>query len=84
MTSSPQNQIIKLKIPEVDSTDSIELLEWKFRPGDSFQEGDELCDLVTDKASFVLEAPANGVLEEIKLPDKSIVQPGDVAAIVRI
>ena len=82
--ANAEKELIELKIPDVGSTDKIELLEWKFGPGDTFEEGDELCDLVTDKASFALEAPSAGVLEEIKISNQSVVIPGDVAAVVRI
>lgn len=83
MANSP-TQTIELKIPDIGSSDSIELLEWKFTAGDAFEEGDELCDLVTDKAAFALEAPAAGVIEEIRISAKSVVQVGDVAAVVRV
>ena len=55
---------LTLNVPDIGDADQIELIEWKFGHGDSFKEGDELCDLVTDKAAFSLEAPSNGVLIE--------------------
>jgi len=53
---------IELKIPDVGQTGEIELLEWKIPVGGQFQEGDEICDLLTDKAAFSLEAPAAGTV----------------------
>jgi len=55
-------QYIDLSIPDMGQTGDIELIEWKLPPGSFFKAGDELCDLLTDKASFTLEAPADGCL----------------------
>jgi pyruvate/2-oxoglutarate dehydrogenase complex dihydrolipoamide acyltransferase (E2) component len=38
---------------------------WHVKPGDSLQEGQEVCEAVTDKASFVIESPAAGKLKVI-------------------
>lgn len=72
---------LELKIPDIGDADSIELVQWNIEPGQAFSAGDELCELVTDKAAFSLEAEAPGVLHEIKIPAKSQVKPGMVAAI---
>ena len=33
---------------------------WHAKVGDSLHEGQDICEAVTDKASFVIEAPASG------------------------
>ena len=38
---------------------------WHAQIGDYLQEGQEVCEAVTDKASFVIEAPAAGKLLSI-------------------
>ena len=38
---------------------------WHAKVGDSLQRGQEVCEAVTDKASFVIEAPAAGKLKSI-------------------
>jgi 2-oxoisovalerate dehydrogenase E2 component (dihydrolipoyl transacylase) len=38
---------------------------WHVKVGDDLQEGQEVCEVVTDKASFVIEAPAVGKLKSI-------------------
>jgi pyruvate/2-oxoglutarate dehydrogenase complex dihydrolipoamide acyltransferase (E2) component len=40
---------------------------WHVKPGDHLQEGQEVCEAVTDKASFVIEAPAAGRLASISV-----------------
>ena len=38
---------------------------WHAKVGDSLKEGQEICEAVTDKASFIIEAPAPGKLKSI-------------------
>ncbi|MBF0511722.1 MAG: hypothetical protein HQL13_05260 [Candidatus Omnitrophica bacterium] len=38
---------------------------WHVKPGECLKEGQEVCEAVTDKASFVIEAPADGKLQSI-------------------
>ena len=38
---------------------------WHVKPGDTVLEGQEICEAVTDKASFVIEAPSPGKLKSI-------------------
>jgi 2-oxoisovalerate dehydrogenase E2 component (dihydrolipoyl transacylase) len=42
---------------------------WHAKIGDSLQEGQEVCEVVTDKASFVIEAPAAGKLKLISVDE---------------
>ncbi len=38
---------------------------WHVKAGDVLQQGQDICEAVTDKASFVIEAPASGTLKSI-------------------
>jgi pyruvate/2-oxoglutarate dehydrogenase complex dihydrolipoamide acyltransferase (E2) component len=38
---------------------------WHVKLGDTLKEGQEVCEAVTDKASFVIEAPCDGKLKSI-------------------
>jgi pyruvate/2-oxoglutarate dehydrogenase complex dihydrolipoamide acyltransferase (E2) component len=58
--------LIPLLVPDVGDDSKIELISWNISIGDTVNEGDEICELVTDKASFPLESPENGVLHDIK------------------
>ena len=77
-------RIIELKIPEIGGNDGIELVKWNKKPGETFVAGDELCELVTDKAAFSLEAPQDGKLVEICQPEKSHPKIGELAARVEV
>lgn len=37
-------------------------VEWFAAEGDAVREGDDLCEIVTDKASLVLSAPCDGTV----------------------
>ncbi len=55
-----------LKVPEIgdDFKDAV-IVEWFVKEGDSVKEGQDLVELVTDKASFVVPSPVNGVVKAI-------------------
>ena len=42
---------------------------WHCREGDRVQEGDDVVEVVTDKASFTVAAGASGILREILVKD---------------
>jgi len=77
-------KIIDLKIPDIGGNDGIELVKWNKKPGETFSSGEELCELVTDKAAFALEAPQNGKLIEICIAEKAHPKVGELAARVEI
>lgn len=75
---------IELKIPDVGDTSSIELVKWHLQEGENFSQGDELCDLVTDKAAFSLEAPQDGRLLQIFEFAQKSVSVGQAVARVQV
>lgn len=54
--------------------------EWMITEG-TVQEGDDLLELTTDKAAFVLPAPQAGTLVERKVKEGDHVKVGDVICI---
>jgi pyruvate/2-oxoglutarate dehydrogenase complex dihydrolipoamide acyltransferase (E2) component len=42
---------------------------WHVKPGDTLQQGQDVCEAVTDKASFVIEAPVAGKLKAVCIRD---------------
>ena len=73
---------IPLNVPDIGDAESIELVQWNASAGESVREGQELCELVTDKAAFPLESPHDGVLVEIHVPEGASVHVGDTLAIL--
>lgn len=52
------------------------------RPGDRVEEGDTVCILESMKMEIPVEAPASGVVAELRVTEGGIVQEGDVIAII--
>lgn len=77
-------RVVELKIPDIGGNDGIEVVKWNKKPGEAFSAGDELCELVTDKAAFSLEAPKDGKLIEICVAEKSHPKIGELAARVEV
>ncbi|MBP7281194.1 MAG: lipoyl domain-containing protein [Leptospiraceae bacterium] len=74
----------ELKTPDLGDTDKIELIKWYSKIGDKIQEGQEVLELVTDKAAFPVEAPVNGILSEIRVPAGATVQKYEVLGVMEL
>ncbi len=57
---------------------------WLAEAGASVEEGDDLLELTTDKAAFVVPCPAAGVLVERCVEEGSAVSVGDVLGVLEV
>lgn len=73
-----------LKTPDLGDTEKIELVRWLRKVGDSIAKGDEMIELVTDKAAFPVESPYSGTLKKIIMEEGSVVKKGDILGIMDI
>ncbi|MCG6141459.1 biotin/lipoyl-binding protein [Leptospira bourretii] len=73
-----------LKTPDLGDTEKIELVRWLRKVGDSVSKGDEMIELVTDKAAFPVESPYSGILKKIIMEEGSVVKKGDILGIMDI
>lgn len=64
-----------LTMPKFGAMESGEISKWLKAEGDSFKEGDELCEISTEKLTNYLEAKFSGTL------DKILVQEGEEAEV---
>jgi pyruvate/2-oxoglutarate dehydrogenase complex dihydrolipoamide acyltransferase (E2) component len=55
---------------------------WHNKPGDRVQEGDDLVELVTDKATFNVSAEKNGILKTILVPEGKEAAIGATLAVI--
>jgi 2-oxoglutarate dehydrogenase E2 component (dihydrolipoamide succinyltransferase) len=55
---------------------------WHVKVGDQVKTGDDVVELVTDKASFYVEAPSEGLVKEIKYAQGDEVSIGEVLAVI--
>ena len=78
--------LIEVTVPPVgDEENEVEeavVSFWYSEEGDDVKEGDDLVEVVTDKADFRIPAPATGKLIEKKVDEDDVVNVGDVVAII--
>ena len=74
---------LPLSVPDIGDAEKIELVTWNVRTGEHVEPGQELCELVTDKAAFPLEAPRSGTVLEIKRAAGDLVAVGDTLLILQ-
>jgi 2-oxoglutarate dehydrogenase E2 component (dihydrolipoamide succinyltransferase) len=57
---------------------------WYKKAGDAVAKGDLLLDVETDKAATEIEAPADGVLSSVNVPEGDTVDVGTVLAVIAV
>ncbi|WP_412561610.1 dihydrolipoamide acetyltransferase family protein [Winogradskyella sp. MIT101101] len=60
------------------------IINWLVDEGDSFDEGDIILEVATDKVDNEVPAPASGVLKEILFSAKDVAPVGEVIAILEV
>ena len=53
---------------------------WYFEEGDEVEEGADLVEMATDKATFNMPAPVGGILSKRFFEEGDVVQVGEVVA----
>jgi pyruvate/2-oxoglutarate dehydrogenase complex dihydrolipoamide acyltransferase (E2) component len=76
-----KNQIVFPEFAE-DGDEEAKVICWNAKVGDKVNEGDEVLELLTDKATFTVPAPKTGVLTEITTPENTIVKVGAVLGVI--
>ena len=78
------NKTITLRVPDIGDCESIEVLKWNIQEGQNFEKDSELCDLVSDKATFSLTAPQQGTVTKIHISEGKNVKINDILCDVQI
>ncbi len=68
--------------PLSEGVDKASVSYWYHRPGESVKEGEDLVELVTDKATFNMPSPISGTLKTILVDEGSDAKVGDTIAII--
>lgn len=80
--------LVEITLPSLgDDDDSVtggKVANLLAEPGDTLHEGDDLLEIITDKAAFVVPSPRKGVLQEWKLAEGDQVQVGQVLCIYEV
>lgn len=75
----------ELKMPKMgESITEGTIINWLINEGDSFDEGDIILEVATDKVDNEVPAPAAGTLLETKYQAKDVVKVGEVIAILEV
>ena len=76
---------VEVRLPELaDAMTSAKLTAWLKKPGDAVSAGEPIAEVETDKTTVELEAPADGVLADIRVAaGAESVAVGTVLALVR-
>ena len=74
---------IELKMPKMgESITEGTIINWLIAEGESFEEGDILLEVATDKVDNEVPAPVSGTLSKILFQAKDVVPVGEVIAII--
>lgn len=75
----------EFKLPKMgESITEGTIIEWRVNEGDSFEEGDILLEVATDKVDNEVPASASGIMVEHKFKNGDIVPIGEVVAILEL
>jgi len=73
----------KVVLPELgQGIEKATVSYWYFKAGDKVKEKDDLVELTTDKATFNLPSPCQGILSELMFQEGDTVNVGDILAVI--
>ncbi|RFC71507.1 dihydrolipoamide acetyltransferase family protein [Streptomyces sp. AcE210] len=79
MTTMTDAALAEFKMPDVgEGLTEAEILKWYVQPGDAVTDGQVVCEVETAKAAVELPIPFNGVVKELKFPEGTMVDIGQV------
>ena len=75
---------MEFRLPDLgeDAGKSAKVSFWYFSADEKVEEGEDLVEMMTDKATFNVPSPATGVLKEIKVQEDETANVGDVLGII--
>ncbi|WP_307813674.1 biotin/lipoyl-containing protein, partial [Streptomyces sp. N35] len=69
----------EFKMPDVgEGLTEAEILKWYVQPGDTVADGQVVCEVETAKAAVELPIPYDGVVHELRFPEGTTVDVGQV------
>ena len=77
---------VEVKLPPLgeDAPDEAKLSFFYFEPGDDVAEGDDFCEMITDKATFNVPSPVSGKVKDLCVDEDGTVKVGGLLAIVDV
>lgn len=74
--------IVQLPHLGEDAPDEAEVSFWYVSPGDQVAQGDDLVEMLTDKAAFTVPSPVSGVVKELRAAEEDKVKVGQALAVI--
>lgn len=87
MTTMTENAsgLREFKMPDVgEGLTEAEILKWYVQPGDQVTDGQVVCEVETAKAAVELPIPYDGVVRELRFPEGTTVDVGQVIIAVEV
>ena len=75
---------LKVTLPSLgdDAGDEATVSVFMFDVGDDVSNGDDLVEMITDKATFIVPSPATGKIVSIAVEEDDVVKVGDLLAVM--
>ena len=70
-------------VPDLGDVGEVKVARWLKRNGEEVESGEAVVEVEADKAVFVVEAQAAGVLDRIVVGEGQIARPGEAIARLR-
>lgn len=81
-------KLVEISLPDFGggTSDTLEAIVgcWSVEVGDTLSAGDDLLEIVTDKANFVVPCPCTGVLMGKRVTEEDRVRVGNVIAVMEV
>lgn len=77
-----KKEVIVPRLGSSDESDEVKVLRWLKNPGAQVKKGEGLLEVETDKVNVEIEAPDDGLLQEIKAQAGDSVKFSSVVAII--
>ncbi|MFI1830163.1 dihydrolipoamide acetyltransferase family protein [Streptomyces sp. NPDC020412] len=85
MTENASLRYREFKMPDVgEGLTEAEILKWYVQPGDKVTDGQVVCEVETAKAAVELPIPYDGVVHELRYPEGTTVDVGQVIIAVDV
>jgi len=68
--------------PLAEGVDKASISFWYKQPGEAVKTGEDLVELVTDKATFNMPSPANGKIKELLVGEGDSAKVGQTIAVI--
>ena len=74
----------RFELPDLgeDAPDEAQVSFWYLQEGEEVKDGQDLVEMVTDKAAFTVPCPVKGVLKQILVQEGGTAKVGQALAIV--